>query len=765
MTNTANNQIESFSSIEAKSNDIRANEVSVLTTTLINKNKLEEQNHDQICARIEKYLVSLRIYYNDFAVDSKVNFCTANGAEGQTMNVWFIAEKMASGVILSYGCDDNSLNGYKFFEDCGYDLPDETALMLIYKRHIQTMIAEQYGKAEESQKYVNEANGKVPYGFPFLIEKSIVDVNSELSIDSAGNLVVPIKDAKNRVQNYQTISETGRKALNTGAKVIEGRFRFGHEKDPVRVYVTAEFECAASIYLSTRTMTYVSFSEANYLTLCKLLAAEFPNSEIILASANTQSSRISSEHVQKSIRPVSIAYPDEEYTTFNQMHLMTCLEHVAKVLKKSGQKRFSIMTGDKSESKSSNWLIKSYIPSGEVGLLFAPPESWKSFVALSMAFSVCTGQDWYGMKVKQGAVFYVCGEGLQGIADREIAWRLANNNDQPIPNFASSKAAYNISNESSLDLLIEDIYAFQQEADVPVEFIIIDTLARNFSGKENDNDDIGDFVGAMDRLKSEFGSTVLALHHPTKADPTKPRGASSLTAGMDFEYMIKPTLDDHSKTKEIVVAPAKIKNFGYPSIKKLESRVVDLGILTEDNESKTSIVLVPTQDQTDHDKAALVRFIVNSLPKTDSNGNKLNLTASRYKAALFAIKHVIHQLYLNLYQNDLIDKERVRDPECIEFSEKELVQAVYGQEKNVHRSTNDFNNFMKVVQSLPSLIEVSGEKRNTKYYFTVKDSEGNYSDNYLRFLNASFNVGNEIDRLNQVHLPEYVSLEDVKGAV
>ena len=69
-----------------------------------------------------------------------------------------------------------------------------------------------------------------------------------------------------------------------------------------------------------------------------------------------------------------------------------------------------------------NWRIKGFLEENTTGLLFGDPGSFKSFLALDMAFHVAAGKDWHGQPVAQGPVIYIAGEGHGGLARRFAAW-------------------------------------------------------------------------------------------------------------------------------------------------------------------------------------------------------------------------------------------------------------------------------------------------------------------------------------------------------
>ncbi len=71
---------------------------------------------------------------------------------------------------------------------------------------------------------------------------------------------------------------------------------------------------------------------------------------------------------------------------------------------------------------------------------------------------------------------------------------------------------------------------------------MIDTLARNFGGgNENATQDMNLFITNLDRLKAEFGCTVLVVHHTGKDTAKKERGNTALRGASDTMILLDET--------------------------------------------------------------------------------------------------------------------------------------------------------------------------------------------------------------------------------
>ncbi len=69
-----------------------------------------------------------------------------------------------------------------------------------------------------------------------------------------------------------------------------------------------------------------------------------------------------------------------------------------------------------------DWVIKGFLPTKTLFMTFGNPESGKSLLSLDMALHIVLGLPWCGKKVKQGAVFYLAGEGHYGLSRRVKAF-------------------------------------------------------------------------------------------------------------------------------------------------------------------------------------------------------------------------------------------------------------------------------------------------------------------------------------------------------
>lgn len=184
------------------------------------------------------------------------------------------------------------------------------------------------------------------------------------------------------------------------------------------------------------------------------------------------------------------------------------------------------------------WLVQDILPSGGLVGLYGQPGHYKSFVAIDIAMSVATGIPWHGQQVKPGHVIYVAAEGGVGIAKRAKAWLLQQNMRPETVNLAWLTESIPVSVDSeNMNLLFGRI---NDELSSEPTLVVIDTLARCFDGDENLQEDMGRFIGGVDRLRREFDATVIVVHH-TRLGADRERGSTAFRGAADTMISCKLT--------------------------------------------------------------------------------------------------------------------------------------------------------------------------------------------------------------------------------
>ena len=242
--------------------------------------------------------------------------------------------------------------------------------------------------------------------------------------------------------------------------------------------------------------------------------------------------------------------------------------------------------------KPIDWLVEDYVEKDSLSLIFSPPSSGKSFVLVDIACCVATGTAWHGRPVQQGPVFYIAGEGHNGMARRFAAWQKHNGVSLKGAGIYKSQRAISIYSEDAARELYEVVKEMSEAHGVLPALIIIDTVARNFGeGDENSTEDMGKFINHLDTfVRLPFGCNVFLAHH-SGHNMDRARGSSALKAALDSEYQVAkdgPVLQ---------LIPTKMKDAELPPELTFRLTTVDLGEI--DGKPMNSAILAPQEDALD----------------------------------------------------------------------------------------------------------------------------------------------------------------------
>ncbi len=189
------------------------------------------------------------------------------------------------------------------------------------------------------------------------------------------------------------------------------------------------------------------------------------------------------------------------------------------------------------EYRPPEYHISGLIETDALVVLFGDPATGKSFIAIDIACCVATGSDFHGHDAMQGPVFYIAGEGRNGIRRRLSAWETHYDTSLIEAPLYVSRASAQFLDGNSATMVANAIETLTAEHGVP-RLIVVDTLARNFgAGDENSQKDMTGFIVAMDALRLRLpGCTIIIVHHSGHGDKDRARGSSVLKGAVDAEY-------------------------------------------------------------------------------------------------------------------------------------------------------------------------------------------------------------------------------------
>jgi hypothetical protein len=176
-----------------------------------------------------------------------------------------------------------------------------------------------------------------------------------------------------------------------------------------------------------------------------------------------------------------------------------------------------------------SWAVKGVISEQGLGFVYGATGTFKSFVVLDYALHRAYGMKWMGRRTKQSIPVYLAAEGGTGLMRRIEAWHKARGMDWRKCPMRVVIVPLTLRTESSTLRA-----AIEAEGLHPGD-VVIDTMSQTFTGNENSNDEVADFLRVLgSELRDGLGCTVTVVHHTGHSATERPRGASAIIANVDF---------------------------------------------------------------------------------------------------------------------------------------------------------------------------------------------------------------------------------------
>lgn len=446
-------------------------------------------------------------------------------------------------------------------------------------------------KAEDDVTNLADASAEHPY-----LQRKRVKPHG-IKIDRAGKLVVPIMNEDGQILSYQTIAADGTKMYLKGGKKAGGFYEIRGSKGVIMV--AEGFATGASVNEATGYHVMVAFDAGNLSSVAKVARAMYPTAKIVMAADNDQftdgNPGVKAAHEAASGIRGEVVYPtfsadevkDGKPTDWNDLHVLRGIDAVKEQIERvmapiAKSKGFEWVHIDDIDLTEIKWIIDDYIEEDSLVQVFGDPGGGKSFVAIDIACCIATGTPWHGHDVKQGAVFYIAGEGHNGLARRFKAWELGHGVPTKGAPIFKSKTAAQLYDATSAALVGDTINDLVKQTGCQPSCIVIDTMARNMGGDENSTQDMNAFIQHIDTyLRQPYRCAVMIVHHSGTADKDRGRGSSALKGAIDAEYKVQ--LDQ--STKMIQLEAKKMKEAEMPPALNFNLTQVDLPIFDKHGEA------------------------------------------------------------------------------------------------------------------------------------------------------------------------------------
>jgi putative DNA primase/helicase len=259
------------------------------------------------------------------------------------------------------------------------------------------------------------------------------------------------------------------------------------------------------------------------------------------------------------------------------------------------------------------WLIDGWVQENSLIMVHGPSASGKTFLVLDWCLRLSAidmeNRHWCGRETQSCPVFYLAGEGQQGMRNRISAW--GKHHRVNAHNFSLLPKPIDLDQKAVITSLLEDM----ERTKVRPGLVVIDTLNRYFSGDENSARDARTMIDACSKIMERYGCSVILVHHTGLALDAqhRARGSSAWRGALDIEVSVKPK----TARTPMAVIQRKMKDAEEEADKYFELRKVTLDHLDETGREVHSVVLEE----------------VGKPKKTDTKQDRLDASRLRFKNA------------------------------------------------------------------------------------------------------------------------------------
>jgi phage/plasmid primase-like uncharacterized protein len=183
-------------------------------------------------------------------------------------------------------------------------------------------------------------------------------------------------------------------------------------------------------------------------------------------------------------------------------------------------------------------FVERLLIDGGLSVVYGESGCGKTYFALDLALRVADGAPWRDRHVERRGVLYLALEGSHGIRNRIAAWR-DYHKVQSLPLAVVPTQVNLLDPSADVDRVLDAAKTAGAKLEVPVGFVVVDTVSRAISGgNENSSDDMGALVRNLDLIRQEVPAHVQGVHHSGKDTAKGARGHSLLRAATDTEIEV-----------------------------------------------------------------------------------------------------------------------------------------------------------------------------------------------------------------------------------
>jgi phage/plasmid primase-like uncharacterized protein/KaiC/GvpD/RAD55 family RecA-like ATPase len=423
---------------------------------------------------------------------------------------------------------------------------------------------------------------------PYLQRKGIATHGARVTGD--GRLIVPLYSPDGELVSLQYIDSGSDKKYHPGGQTGGAYWWLGALEDAKTIYIAEGFATAATIHQTTGQPVFIAYSASNLVPVCGMLRQQFGAAQALVIVADNDASHTGQKYADQASAKYGarVVVPPIEGMDANDY--MQAGHNLAALLTPQREDGWLIPADDFSAQPAPiSWLVKHWIQKDALIMVHGPSGGGKTFVVLDWCLRMASGMaEWCGQKVKPGRIVYLAGEGHHGLRGRIAAWK--HRHQAGSLSMWLSRDGCDLNTAEGYLKVVEQVRALGYSPEV----IVVDTLHRFLNGDENSAQDAKTMLDACNRLMSEFGCSVVLVHHTGVSDEAqhRARGSSAWRGALDIEISIVPGKE--GVPMQIVQRKSKDAELAETIHVELQQVAIP-GWRDEDDQQVTSAVIVQAQ--------------------------------------------------------------------------------------------------------------------------------------------------------------------------
>lgn len=422
---------------------------------------------------------------------------------------------------------------------------------------------------------------------PYLQRKGIGVHGARVTGD--GRLVVPLYGQDGRLSSLQYIAHDGSKLYHPGGQTGGKFWMLGTMDEPGTLFVAEGFATAATIHETTGRPCVVAYSASSLVPVTGALREMYGATQDIVIVADNDKSGVGQKYADQASAKYGVRVVIPPIDGMDANDYARAGHDLASLLLQPADDWLIPADDFSAKPAPISWLVKRWVQDQALIMVHGPSGGGKTFVVLDWCLRMASGMsDWCGHKVKQGSVVYLAGEGHHGLRGRIAAWK--HYHQAGHLSMWLSKDGCDLNTPAGYLRVVEQVRMLPK---IP-RLIVVDTLHRFLAGDENSAQDAKTMLDACNSLMSEFGCSVILVHHTGVADEAqhRARGSSAWRGALDIEISVVPGKD--GAPMQIVQRKSKDAELAQPVHVELQQVAIP-GWLDEDDQPVTSAVVVQAE--------------------------------------------------------------------------------------------------------------------------------------------------------------------------